>query len=301
MKKITMRLHKIHDLDLISLYKNPEYSLEDILITALRAFIHNEPVYFYVPSLYPMNLSVIPNSIMLHLSLDEEKDEDIIEFLSHVKEGYRNSFLKNMVRGCMVGSNIYPYIDTSSVNIKTISNYVKKETEEYDKVLISPNKKRRGRRPAIVLNKDEEQTYYNWLHIPMKKATKSIMVKSDINVYEEKKKVFDHVKSEQKAEMQSKEITDAAKNINTENIDLKNNENIKKFENKANDKSEYISSNKSENIYESKYVSSTINNNGIKDDILDKDFSKENQNIQKDENISVSDDLFSRFDSMLNL
>lgn len=298
LKKITMRLHKIHDLDLISLYKNPEYSLEDILITALRAFIHNEPVYFYVPSLYPMNLSVIPNSIMLHLSLDEEKDEDIIEFLSHVKEGYRNSFLKNMVRGCMVGSNIYPYIDTSSVNIKTISNYVKKETEEYDKVLISPNKKRRGRRPAIVLNKDEEQTYYNWLHIPMKKATKSIMVKSDINVYKEKKRVFDHI---QKTEIQSKEVTDATKNINAENIDLKNNENIRKFENKANDKLEYISSNKSENINESKYVSSTINNNGIEDDVLDKDFSKENQNMQENESILVSDDLFSRFDSMLNL
>ena len=127
--KATMRLYKQHDLDLISLYKNPEFSLEDVLITSLRAYLKQEPVCFYVPTLFPMDLEVTPRIVMLHINLDDDKDADIIDFIEKIREKYRNSFFKNIIRGSIVNCNFYPYM-TDKENIKKSSLYIKSNLKD---------------------------------------------------------------------------------------------------------------------------------------------------------------------------
>lgn len=181
--KATMRLYKQHDLDLISLYKNPEFSLEDVLITSLRAYLKQEPVCFYVPTLFPMDLEVTPRIVMLHINLDDDKDADIIDFIEKIREKYRNSFFKNIIRGSIVNCNFYPYM-TDKENIKKSSLYIKSNLKDVNEkiTLLSPPKKRKGKKSREILLAEEEQTNFEWITVPMRNATSENIKVTDTNV-----------------------------------------------------------------------------------------------------------------------
>lgn len=180
---ITIRLYRTHDPDLISLYKNPAFSFEDVLIHILNGYVEKKPIYFYVPTVFPMDMSVIPHSIMIHLHLDEEQHTKIINFINTLKKGYRNSFFKNILRSSLITINYYPYIDIDSDKdqITEINTFIKKNITEYKKVYISPPKRKRGK-------KKKENPNINSTSV-LKIANVDNVHNSDIDVIAQSKKV----------------------------------------------------------------------------------------------------------------
>lgn len=107
---ITVRLYKLHDYDLIYLYKNLRFPIKDAMKKALLAYVRNEPVFidFPVEKVNQDNLTDI-KSAQFHLKLDAVADADAIEYLGSLKKYYRNSFLKNLLRGYLTGPASYVY------------------------------------------------------------------------------------------------------------------------------------------------------------------------------------------------
>lgn len=108
---ITVRLYKLHDYDLIYLYKNLRYPVRDLMKKALISYVRNSPVSFDFPIDNPPvdELINVKNS-QFHIKLDEYTEADIIDFLQKLKPFYRNSFLKNLLRYYISGPPVYVYL-----------------------------------------------------------------------------------------------------------------------------------------------------------------------------------------------
>ena len=107
---ITLRLYRQHDLDLITLYKNPDFSLPYAIKKALNAYVRSETLYIKQPKAFELDpTKKIPKIVQMHINLNPDTDNDIILWLKDIKEGYRNSILKNLIRGYLIGPCIYPY------------------------------------------------------------------------------------------------------------------------------------------------------------------------------------------------
>lgn len=109
---VTIRLYKLHDYDLLYLYKNLKFPIGIALKKTLEAYVRKEAIFFN----YPINKTVIENDILdkvknsqLHIKLNDITDRDIIIFLSKLKKNYRNSFLKSLLRGSFLGPISYVY------------------------------------------------------------------------------------------------------------------------------------------------------------------------------------------------
>ena len=166
----TMRLYKIHDIDLISLYKNPNFKFNKNMKLALKAFINKEQIKIEVPEYKPINVNEILKPrligkrtsyfpyILIHLSLNEDTDKDIIELLDHIKPGRMNGFLKNILRSNLTYCNYSPYIEGEFLNKynfnSTVSkSFINKEEIKKDKEKNDKENKKEYRKS----NKDEEK------------------------------------------------------------------------------------------------------------------------------------------------
>lgn len=94
----TIRLYKIHDMDLLSL-ESRNFSLVRAVYCALKAFANDEVFMISPPGkiIGPVDLKG-RRWIHRQLKLDEEKDADMIRILDKFKDGARNNFLKNILR-----------------------------------------------------------------------------------------------------------------------------------------------------------------------------------------------------------
>ena len=144
---ITVRLYKLHDYDLIYLYKNLRYPVRDLMKKALISYVRNTPVKFDFPIDVPEEdeLVNIKNS-QFHIKLNEYTDADIIDFLLKLKPYYRNSFLKNLLRYYIAGPPVYVYLkdpdpDDTKYKIESIREN-DREPEGY--TLMKKRRKRAG-------------------------------------------------------------------------------------------------------------------------------------------------------------
>lgn len=131
---VTLRLYRQHDLDLITLYRHPSFSLANAIKRSLFAYVRKEQLTIKQPEPYQISNDKISKTVQMHIYLDTEIDKDIITWLKKTKEGYRNSVLKNIIRGYLSAPCIYSYQDSdtaiddaienknlSDINIKNIS------------------------------------------------------------------------------------------------------------------------------------------------------------------------------------
>lgn len=156
---ITVRLYKLHDYDLIYLYKNLRFPIRDAMKKALFSYVRNEPVFFDFPIEIPSEdkLIDIKNS-QFHIKLDNDEDKDIIEYLSGLKKYYRNSFLKNLLRGYLAGPASFVY----EANIDL--NETKKRTDSIKNNILSIQtlkrmKPRKQRKNYVVLTEDQKELF----------------------------------------------------------------------------------------------------------------------------------------------
>ena len=96
--RYTIRLYPQHDLDLVTLMRTRSFNVPTIAYTALSAFAEGRLFVIEAPPVSEM--PDIPNRRVYrkNLILDEEKDAKAIELLESISEGYRNCFIKHLMR-----------------------------------------------------------------------------------------------------------------------------------------------------------------------------------------------------------
>lgn len=151
---ITVRLYKLHDFDLIYLYKNLRFPIKEAMKRALIAYVRDEPVFFQVPVTHVKNdeLSNIKHA-QFHIKLSEEEDADVIQYLSTLKRFYRNSFLKNLLRSYLAGPVAYAYEET--LTDETNKRMINIENHMLNLETLKPMKKRK-KKDYMILTKDQE-------------------------------------------------------------------------------------------------------------------------------------------------
>lgn len=96
-KKILLRLYNPHDIDLISLMSRHQMDIVKAIYCAITAFAKKESFVIKIPPLREQTLN--PRRIYSrHLILDSEKDKKVVQLLDAIDPGYRNNFLKNILR-----------------------------------------------------------------------------------------------------------------------------------------------------------------------------------------------------------
>ena len=100
-KSKTLRLHRQHDLDLITLYRVSGFSFSKEVRNILVAYVNREPYDPPEIDYEDVDLSYLPTTIQYHLTLDpsDPREQAVLDMLhDEIKYGYVNSFIKALVR-----------------------------------------------------------------------------------------------------------------------------------------------------------------------------------------------------------
>lgn len=107
--KFIIRMYRTFDLDLISLYKNPNFDFRNAITDALRASARKQILYIKLPQ---TNTSFeAPSKCVTHIELDDVLDQDVICWLMKITEGYRNTVIKNILRSHFLSYYFKPYME----------------------------------------------------------------------------------------------------------------------------------------------------------------------------------------------
>ena len=113
--KVTIRLHRQHDMDLFSIYRTKSYHIGREMKRCLIAYAKMEP---YTPPEFNMDdvvVGYIPTSRIIHIELNPNKIDEAaaIELLNHIRRGYRCSFIKALFRSSLAYLPLLAYSDDS--------------------------------------------------------------------------------------------------------------------------------------------------------------------------------------------
>lgn len=98
MKKYTIRFHKAHDLDIISIFEDYRFDIIKAIYCALTAFCNGDVFAIKIPEKREQSYHIKRRIYCRHLKLNEKKDVKAIALLDRISKGYRNNFLKNLLR-----------------------------------------------------------------------------------------------------------------------------------------------------------------------------------------------------------
>lgn len=94
----TVRFYRAHDMDIIFLALTRDFDVMRAIYSAATAFSHGQAFVIEIPPPETDSLPQMKYSYRHMLCLDRDKDSDLISLLERVRPGYRNSFLKNLLR-----------------------------------------------------------------------------------------------------------------------------------------------------------------------------------------------------------
>lgn len=96
---VTIRLYARHDPDLITFYEVHQFNIVKAVYCCLAAYCKKEVFVIALPPLRDyQQISFKANRYRWTLYLDNKKDAAMIEAIQKIKKGYRNNFLKNLLR-----------------------------------------------------------------------------------------------------------------------------------------------------------------------------------------------------------
>jgi len=142
--KIRIRLYHYHDLDLVSLYREGRISIPKAVKLTLNAFARKR--YVRLETVDKKCEKIAKPVYMFNIILDEKKDKDAIDLLNKIDKGYRNNFIKQLLRvylcfvlpGCYTAQENLEYFAEREKGIfgerevvpAPISRYVREKTSE---------------------------------------------------------------------------------------------------------------------------------------------------------------------------
>lgn len=108
-KGYILRLYPYYDIDLLMLAQDPNTKFSSICKQALKAYVRG---YDYkIDSIKPTTesgsgLKAEKRRLDICIKFDSFKDRDILDFLNTVNKGYKNLFIKNLLRAYMGGIDL---------------------------------------------------------------------------------------------------------------------------------------------------------------------------------------------------
>ena len=151
--KIRIRLYHYHDLDLVSLYREGRISIPKAVKFTLNAFARKR--YVRLETVDKKCEKIAKPVYMFNIILDEKKDKDAIDLLNKIDKGYRNNFIKQLLRvylcfvlpGCYTAQENLGYFSEREKGIfgerevvpAPVSRYVREKTSEQKRVAEDSN------------------------------------------------------------------------------------------------------------------------------------------------------------------
>ena len=95
-------------MDLLALYKNPNFNFQKVIRESLRAYVRGVPYFVYVPKCEKdlAHFQFNP-SYQFTINLDDRNDADVIAWLNQAQPRLKNALVKSIMRGCMVGASAF--------------------------------------------------------------------------------------------------------------------------------------------------------------------------------------------------
>ena len=158
--RVTIRLYKTYDLDLISLYIQKGTSLPISMQNALRFYVRGVAKKIDIGrDEAPEDVSKINKSKhQLHLCFDEKKDIDVINWIKTIKSGYRNSMIKNLFRNSLLNPPL---------SIYGVKEFNHNANEQFKSISMPQMKKTTSKKKSIkeigdkIINKEKSRSLQN--------------------------------------------------------------------------------------------------------------------------------------------
>ncbi len=96
--RYTIRLYRLHDLDLITFIFTHEFDIMHAIYSATKAFAKGEAFLIKIPPNTNETLPQLRRVYTKTLVLDTKKDKDAIAMIDRIQPGKRNNFFKNLLR-----------------------------------------------------------------------------------------------------------------------------------------------------------------------------------------------------------
>ena len=206
--KIEVKLYSYHDMDLVSLYKTGQVSFPETTRQILNSYANKEAYKVRLLETNIKRLSKYPSDSYrkyyhYHVILDEKDDRDAVRLLKHITPGYRNNFIKAILRQYLCGAFIADYsIDGDTKFFDEMSRRFQGDREERDVKLEKRKKKKAKKENLLKKNEEDYEEKNSKKKITDKKADKE-------NVSKQKALTADAKYS----------IRETSKNKNTEHVD----------------------------------------------------------------------------------
>lgn len=158
--KIEVKLYSYHDMDLVSLYKTGQVSFPETTRQILNSYANKEAYKVRLLETNTKRLSRYPSDSYrkyyhYHVVLDEKDDGDAVRLLKHITPGYRNNFIKAILRQYLCGAFIADYsINGDTKFFDEMSRRFQGDREERD-VKLEKRKKKKAKKENL-LKKNEE-------------------------------------------------------------------------------------------------------------------------------------------------
>lgn len=138
MMKIEVKLYSYHDMDLVTLYKTGQILFPESTKNILNAYANQQVYRLKMQSVDEEKLARYPNDryrkyYHYHVILDNQKDAAAISLLKRITPGYRNNFIKSVLRQYICGVFVPEYsIDGNTEFFDMMSRKIQGNREEYD-------------------------------------------------------------------------------------------------------------------------------------------------------------------------
>lgn len=152
--KIEVKLYSYHDMDLVSLYKTGRVSFPETTRQILNSYANKEAYKVRLLEVDEKRLTRYPSDSYrkyyhYHVVLDEKDDADAVGLLKRITPGYRNNFIKAILRQYLCGVFISDYsINGDSKFFDEMSRRFQGDREERD-IKLERKKKRKKQKQAV--------------------------------------------------------------------------------------------------------------------------------------------------------
>ena len=153
-----MRLYRQHDMDLVGLYKTEGFKFQKQVKAALKAYVRNETYKIEQPKNPVIKKGYVAKVTLLHIYLDNKEDADVINTLNTIRVGYKNAFLKAIVRKYLDYEPLDAYKNRNDLIFNMEEDYLeyKEDKSQKEKQETKVYKKSEG--PAKEKNKANSST-----------------------------------------------------------------------------------------------------------------------------------------------
>ena len=170
-KRYKVRFYKAHDIDLITYMASHTINIRMTLYYVVRAYCNGQVMGIRIPEHTGQRPAEYNKIYYTDLCLDTEKDKKLIDFMEGIKPGYRNNFLKNLLRqylctplveDFLVSPSDYTEVEKTTQMLQGDRTMVDLDYEAYKKKSRSQKRtKRVSERPAtkkpVVKEKKKEK------------------------------------------------------------------------------------------------------------------------------------------------